>query len=94
MAKVIKDGQKNILDKYLKELEDKRARWIDSVVKRNVPYWKLFLLTKFKNSPIKETLLKLLKVNLEMEVNQLIGNFGYEIVISLNGKVIGRKKYK
>ena len=81
---------KNIVDNYVEKMANDIAKWTDDTIKENVPEWKLNFLMKL-NHPL---LRKFLRVDIEIISEDLIAEFGIQKIIKLNGKVIGRMKYK
>ena len=79
----------NILEDYSDKIGLERAKWIDEVVLKNIPEWKVKIITKTKSKLIA----RLLNVNVEIQHMTLIADFGTETIVILNGKIIGRRKF-
>lgn len=79
----------NILARKAEEAMIKRAEWVDGTIAKALPKWKLKLLNKYPN-PI---LAKLLFINIEIINQELVGNFGTQVRIKLNGKLIGKRNF-
>lgn len=80
----------NLLEKKAGASMRERARWIDSIIEKALPEWKLKIMRKYPY-PI---LAKLLLINIEIKNVQLIANFGTRVEIKLNGKLIGKRNFK
>ena len=79
----------HILNKKTEEIARIRAEWIDSEFKKAVPAWKMFFLERFPS----EWLARLLLVNAEVINEELIADFGTQVYLKLNGKVIAKRKF-
>lgn len=79
----------DVLQKTTEQIAEEQARFIDQTIAEHVPQWKLSLLRKFQY-PL---LARILFVNVEVEHSTLVANFGKEVRVKLNGKVIGSRKY-
>lgn len=79
-----------ILSEMAEGAAQKQAEWMDTVVFSNISGWKGDLLLRFPN----RYLARILGIKVEVEHRRLdVGNFGNEITVTLNGRVIGKKKF-
>lgn len=81
-----------IISKKVEEVARERAEWIDKTIKDNVPKWKLNFLLKHKRFSVLWA--RLLGVNVMIEHETLIADFGIKTTIWLNKRVVGQKKFK
>lgn len=81
------------MDKILQEIAEhkatERAQWLDSVIHKAIPQWKINLLLKWNHRLLR----KLLNADLEIIAQELIADFGIQYYIKLNGKVIAERKF-
>lgn len=80
----------NIIEKTTWEMAHARSVWMDQVVKNAIPAWKWNLLQKFPSA----WLAWLLGCVVEVYHEDLIADFGVQTRILLNGKLIGKMKFK
>ena len=78
------------LAKTTEKIARERAEWIDSTIASWIPAWRMKLLKKFPS----KWLARILIGEVEIINEELIGNFGTQVWIKLNGKVIGQRKYQ
>lgn len=78
-----------ILEKTTEEIAMERARWLDAVIRSNIPEWKIRVLLKWNNLLLR----KLLRADIKTINETLIADFGTRVVVLLNGKQIAERKY-
>lgn len=79
-----------LLCRKVEQLGLERARWIDKTIEKNIPKWKADILLKYPH----RILARILNINIDIINQQLIADFGTQVIIKLNNKVIGKRKYK
>lgn len=84
----------NILYKQAEKLAKERGNWIDSVVVKNIPKWKLRFLLKAKTKLIRDVILEVVGIDLDIITEDLSFGLENKVTIKLNGKVIGERIFK
>ena len=72
------------------KLANEKSKWIDQTILNSIPVWKASLLKKYPS----KFLATILRVNIEIIYEELIGNFGRRIIIKNNGKIIDSRMFK
>ena len=80
---------KDILQQITENISTERAKWLDSVIKKAIPKWKLKILLRYNHWIVR----KWLGINLEIITEELIADFGTRYVVKLNGKLIAERKF-
>lgn len=78
-----------IMNNLVEKMANERALWIDTTIKKAVPEWKLNLLKRINHPLIR----KVIGVDIEIINETLIVDFGTQVIIKLNNKIIGQRKY-
>lgn len=79
----------SFIDDHVERIARKRAWWIDTTIRENIPSWKWGCLKMFPNLWIA----LILNIDIEIICEELIADFGQRIIIKLNGKMIGTKSF-
>lgn len=77
------------MNNLVEKMANERALWIDTTIKKAVPEWKLNLLKRINHPLIR----KVIGVDIEIINETLIVDFGTQVIIKLNNKIIGQRKY-
>lgn len=87
MSDLLSSRLKDMASELVGDIALERAEWIDSTIRSHLPSWKVYVLECFPG------LKPFLFIDIEILSETLIANFGVQITIKLNGKVIGQRKY-
>lgn len=79
----------NIFNQIVENIATERAQWLDKVIREAIPQWKINLLLKYNNRLLR----KLLRIDLEILIQDLISDFATQYIVILNGKIIAKRKF-
>lgn len=92
MIAIIEHDMKGHLDSIVERKAKEQSDWIDSTVKSLLSSWQVFIIESSKTpNIIKKIVAK--SADIEIIHQELIADFGHEVIIKKHGEVRARRKF-
>lgn len=79
-----------LASEYVDRREKEKSQWMDAEVIKHLPFWQGILIMLLP----KKFVCDLLKLDIQIGTKGLIANFGEEVVIKINNKIVAKRKFK